>query len=58
MHEPKASALRTLTVITASECATLKHAARLSADCITHSQSCTFAQPLADPVDPVPTAFD
>ena len=57
MHEPKAS-YEPKTVITASECATLKHAARFIADRVTYSQSRTFVQPLANPVDPVLTAFD
>ena len=29
----------------------------LIVDRVTHGQSCTFAQPLANPVDPVLTAF-
>ena len=33
-------------------------AKRFIADCVTYSQSYTFVQPLANPVDPVLTAFD
>ena len=52
------------TIITASKCGTLKHTARqvffkcFIADRVTYSQSRTFAQPLAIPVDPVLTAFE
>ena len=62
MHEPKVSALRTLDRYYSIRVRHIK--IRSSAKCVliddrvTYSQSCTFAEPLANPVDPVLTACD
>ena len=64
MHERKASALRTrdryysIRVRHIKTRSPAKCSKRVIADRVTYSQSRTFAQPLANPVDPVLTAFD
>ena len=58
MHGPKTSALRTRDRYYSIQVRHIKTHSPAKCDRITYSQSRTFTQPLANPVDPVLTAFD